>query len=336
MIKFLKQFENIFENKLIALAGLLGMFLGPVADALGSAFAYWSLVGVLVLLMLYAFYDEAKRYNRLHQEVIHLPIVIRVDDKTEGKYTLSLLLDAIEKETSITNYKEQLLKYRGINVEEFVFEYSGTLYDFDRLLSFARIISYNINQVEKEIGAKIRFHVAYYRRPSVAFMLGVIFRTEGIVLYQNNDAGETFERVSVVDSRRYKEKVKTFQRYDVTRQIKDANSDEALVIINSASHDIDPKTPSLQRFANKIILSLKGNGTIPYTEDWTLYSQEIYTVLHDARMEFKKLHIVHAMPEAIAFLVGMAIENYWDIEITQYDSGEYRHMYNMQEAKFYF
>ena len=289
-------------------------------------------------MIVYALFDEAKRYNRFHQNVIYLPIVIRVDDKTQGKYVLSLLLKSIEKETSITNYKEQILKYRGINVEDFVFEYSGSLYDFDRLLSFARIISYKVNQIEKETGSKIRFYVAYYRRPSVAFLLGVIFRTEGVTLYQNNDAGETFERVSVVDSRRYKEKVKNFVRYEVKEYHQNAEQGEhALIVINSASHDIDINAESLKEYDDKIVLKLKGYGTIDYhKEDWSYYSQEVYTVIHDARLRYKRLTIVHAMPEAIAFLVSMAIENYWDIEITQYDSGGYRHMYNMQDVKFYF
>jgi hypothetical protein len=42
------------------------------------------------------------------------------------------------------------------------------------------------------------------------------------------------------------------------------------------------------------------------------------------------------MPEALALLLGMAMENYWNIEITQYFNNDNIPVYNMQDVQFYF
>ncbi len=336
----LKKLENLVDNPLIAVAGVFGMVLGPLADATGKSVWYWILLGVLLLLVLFAVFDEIHRYDTLHRDVLHLPLVIRVDDKTDSKYVLTLLLQRIEEQLGVKNYAKELLKYRKLNVEEFVFDYNGSIYDFNRLLSFAQLVSYRVNQSERELKTKIRFHIAYYRRPSVAFMLGVIFRTEGVVLYQNNDAAESFERVADIADRRYKERLEALQRYELEEDFQEEAGSEVLVVINSASHNVDLRAQGVSHYQNRVVLTLKPRngkkGTIPYKEEWSEYAAEIYTVLHDMRLRFDKIILAHAMPEALAFIVGMAIENYWNIDITQYEVDGYKRVYNMQDVKYYF
>jgi nitrogen fixation-related uncharacterized protein len=41
------------------------------------------------------------------------------------------------------------------------------------------------------------------------------------------------------------------------------------------------------------------------------------------------------MPESIAFVIGMAMENYWDVKITQYDDRDYKYVLNMKDIKYY-
>jgi len=344
---FLK-LENIFSNKLVQFASMLGLFLGYLADAISDEKVYLAFAIFILLILLIAIIDEMRKYDIFHTDTIHIPVVIRVDDNTDTNYVLETLLKKIEKEHNLHNYKENLLKYRRVNLDEFIFQYNGDLFDFKRLLSFAQIINYKINQTEKALKTRVLFHVAYYKRPSIAFMLGVIFRTEGVILYQNDDGGRTFQNIANVTSREYKEHVEKLEKYTLTDEINDNEDDTLLFIINSASHNVDPRVKSLRNYTNRATMTLKPQkvsraqgekivkGTIPPEDNWAQYSQEIYTKIHDYRLQYKKIVIAHAMPEALAFLVGMAMENYWNIEITQYYNNDNVYLYNMQDIKFYF
>jgi len=345
MQKLLPKLENFFSNKIVQFAGILGLFLGYIADAISNKEVYLAFAFVIIILLVIALFSEIKTYDIYHTKTIHIPVVIRVDDNTDTHYVLETLLSKIEQTYELPHYKENLLKYRGINLEEFIFEYNGDLFDFKRLLSFAQIINYKINQTEKALKTNVLFHVAYYRRPSVAFMLGVIFRTEGVMLYQNDDGGRTFQNVANVTSRAYKERTQELQKYTLHEEFEDDEcNEELLFIINSASHNVDPKVKSLKEYKNRVTMTLNPQkvgdkivtGTVPPKDEWTEYSHEIYTKLHDYRLHYKKIIIAHAMPEALAFLLGMAMENYWNIEITQYHNNDNITLYNMQDIKFYF
>lgn len=330
--------KNLPQNKYIVFAGLSGILLGPTADAVGEPIFYVALVVFFILFIAFAIYDEINRYNQFNEEVIHIPLIIKVDANSEADFALARVLDTIEKTYRLSNYRENLLKYRGINVENFIFEYNGDLYDFERLLSFAQIISYKVNQTEKDLKTQVRFHVAYYRRPAVGFMLGVIFRTQAVSVYQNNDTGEAFDMVANLVDRSYKERVAEFKQFDVQEYLREQKTKELLIIINSSSHQVNQNAVSLAKFENKITVTLsKNRSTIPPKgTGWQEYSREVYTVIHDAQLHYEKITIAHAMPEALAVLLGMAMENYWNVDITQYQDNEYRYLYNMQDVRFYF
>jgi len=344
MKKFFSKLENFFSNKIVQFAGILSLFLGYIADAIGNKEVYLAFAFIIIILLIIALSIEIKTYDIYHAKTIHIPVIICVDDNTDTHYVLETLLSKIEQKYELHNYQENLLKYRGINLEEFIFEYNGSLFDFKRLLSFSQIINYKINQTEKALKTNVLFHVAYYRRPSVAFMLGVIFRTEGVMLYQNDDGGRRFQNVANVTSRAYKQRIKELKKYTLCEEFENEECDELLFIINSASHNIDPEVKSLKEYKNRVTMTLNPQkvddkiviGTVPPKDEWAEYSHEIYTKIHDYRLRYKKIIIAHSMPEALAFLLGMAIENYWNIEITQYCDNDNIALYNMQDIKFYF
>ena len=41
------------------------------------------------------------------------------------------------------------------------------------------------------------------------------------------------------------------------------------------------------------------------------------------------------MPEAIAVILGMGLENYWNIHVTQYDNNDYQNVFTMNKIKYY-
>ncbi len=332
----LKKFKYIFNNTYIQIAGLLALFLSPLADYLGGTYAFGILASILICLFVFGLIDEYMIQKKLQVKMVHIPIVIKVDDGPDPKYVMNNLIEIIEEINALDNYEEDLRKYFGINLDTFIFEYNGSIYDFDRLMSFARIIKYKLNQIEKQLNGRVKFHVAYYKRPSIGFLIGTLFRTDGIVVYQNNDFENKFYKVTDINSRKYKERIKKFTKYTVTESIEDKNLDNILVVINSASHSVNLQANSLIEHKNIIKITLNENGTIPYDNNWTEYASEIYNILNNLQTRFKNITIAHSMPEAISIILGMALENYWNINITQYDNNDYKDVYTMNKIKYYF
>lgn len=210
------------------------------------------------------------------------------------------------------------------------------MYDFDRLINFARIIRYNLQQLEVVLNKPVKFHIAFYRRPMVGFLIGTMFRTSDLVIYQNNDAKNRFEKVANIQDRKYKEKVNQFIKYTIDNNIQNPEDENILLVINSASHNVNVNEESLKKFSNVITITLNSNGTIPYKDDWTDYSQEIYNIFNEVQTTYKTIRVAHSMPEALAILLGMGLENYWNVEITQYSNGSYPVIYRMNQIKYYF
>lgn len=330
----IKQIKYLIDNLYINIAGISAMVLSPFADAIGSP-AYWWLFGGLLLLFVFGIFDELVKNNKLSTEIIHIPIVIKVDDGPESKYVMQNLIERIEQKNGLNNYEALLQKYFSLNLEDFIFEYNGSIYEFDRLISFARIIKYSVAKIEKQFKGRVKFHVAYYRRPSIGFLIGTIFRTEGVVVYQNSDFDNKFYDVADIKNRDYKSQVKEFTKY-IIENIKSDNSKEiVLIAIESSSHSIAIESSNLKNFDNIIRIKIIEGSTIPYEIDWTSYAQQIYTVLNQAQTKYKKIVIAHAMPEALSIVLGMALENYWNIDITQFDQNDYKYIYTMNQIKYF-
>lgn len=331
-----KKLKYLSSNKFIQIAGLSALFLNPIVDAIGGSITFLMLATILIILFLYGLYDEIKTQKKLKQATIHIPIVIKIDDGPDPKYVLQNLVQKIEEIQKLEDYEDDMKKYFGINIDSFIFEYTGSIYDFDRLMSFARIIKYKINQIEKQLEGRVKFHVAYYKLPAIGYLLGTLFRTEGIVVYQNNDYENRFEKVADINSRKYKERTDGYVKYDISENFADEESSEVLIVINSASHTVNENASSLKSKMNKVRIVLKEPGTIPYESDWTVYANEIYNVINELQTKYKTIIIAHSMPEAISVVLGMALENYWNIKITQYENNEYNKVFSMNDIRYYF
>ncbi|WNL30489.1 hypothetical protein [Aliarcobacter cryaerophilus] len=333
-MKMIRMLKYLIDNIYINIAGISAMLLSPFADAIGSP-AYWWLFGGLVLLFIFGIFDEILKNQKLSAETIHIPIVIKINDGPESKYVMQNLIERIEQKNALNGYETLLQKYFSLNLEDFIFEYNGSIYEFDRLMSFARIIKYNVGKIEKQFKGRVKFHVAYYRRPSIGFLIGTVFRTEGVVIYQNSDFDNKFYNIAEIKNRDYKTPVKEFVKYNIENIKSDNFKDRILITIESSSHLIAIDSSSLKNFSNIIKIKLIEGSTIPYDSDWTIYAQEIYTILNEIQTIYKKIVIAHAMPEGLAVILGMALENYWNIDITQFEQNDYKYVYTMNQIKYF-
>lgn len=329
--------DNFLENKIISFVGILAIVLGTFTVAIDSQIVNWLITIMLFGAIVSAWIYEYIKSKKLSSMQIHIPIVIKIDDGPDVEYAMDELINSIEKKYNLKDYKSVLQKYFSINYKRLVFEEKYDIENFDRLMSFARIIHYNIQQLETMLAQPIKLHIAFYRRPAFGFLIGTMFRTNNLAIYQNNDFKNCFECVADIKNRKYKERIafENFTKYSIKMSLEDDQSDMVLVVINSASHSVNTEDKKLKIYKNRTIVSLKENGTIPYENDWICYAQEIYNVFNCLQANGKKMIVAHAMPEALSVMLGMGLENYWDIKITQYIDGTYQEVFSMKDIRYY-
>ena len=331
--------NKFLEHKYIGISGIIAGTIAIIGDAFSYSFLYILAAVTYILGIGLGIYDIKKEEKFYKSNEIHLPIVINVDSPKSSLHIYKQLLKKIENEIGVKNYEEGLKKYLNIVRENLIYEYGvglENIYNHNKLISFLQIISYNINKIQKKLDNKIIFHIAYYSRPAIAFALGIVFENDDVVVYQNNPDKDYFDEVARSENRNYKRNVKEFEKFEVIRN--ENGEDEILLVINTSSHKVNINAPSLKKFKNKILLNAKHDGTISLDEDWMQYVREIFTVLNDLQTKYSQIVIAHAMPESIAFLVGMSMGSYWNVKITQYDSNtqDYKDVYSMKDIKIYF
>lgn len=326
--------QNVIENKYIKIGSVVAIFLGLFADFMSTPIYFAVALVVVSIFTMVAFFDEKKKKKIYTKQSVPVPIVISVDSTKSTNHVFDMLIKRIETSEKFENLEENLKKYLNIVKDDIVFHYTGSVYDKERLTSFLQIIRYKLNQIEINMKSNVEFHVAYYERPAIGFLIGAIFKTDGIVVYQNSDSKDDFEKIAKIDTRNYKNKVHEFTKFKVEKKFNE--SDTVLLAIKASSHDIAFNSDSLKSYNNIISMYANHDGTIRIDEDWVLYAREIVTVLNELQPQYKNITIVHNMPEALAIIVGMAIGNFWNIQMTQYDRGEYKNIIKLNEVKCYF
>ncbi|MFB2875676.1 SAVED domain-containing protein [Floridanema aerugineum] len=51
----------------------------------------------------------------------------------------------------------------------------------------------------------------------------------------------------------------------------------------------------------------------------TQYCREIFKVLHEAQQHYTEIKLVYSMPVSLAIAVGMTIQHFWNVKLTNYD-----------------
>jgi len=331
-----KYMGNIFENHIFQASMALAGFGGLFSDAYFGVYGFWITLCVALILLFWAIVDEYRMGRFYANEVLPIPVVISVDDAKPLNAIYLSVIKEIEKDKRFKNIEKKLNRYFNISREDLLFQYNGSMYDNERLISFLQIIRHSLNAIERRFENKVQFHIAYLKRPAVGFAIGSMFRSDGIVVYQNNDFQDRFDRVATIASRQYKEKIVEYQKFTLIEEMQNSLNKNLLLVIQLSSHNVSYEHTTFKGFENRVILKSKGNGTIGMDEDWVLYAQEIYNTINKLRLEYEHITIAHSMPEAVAMIVGMALENYWDINITQFDQGDYKTVINLQSIHYYF
>jgi len=323
--------ENIINNRFANLASILAIFSAFLADFYGSKNGYiWAFFTVAILFLL-AYFDEAKKQKLYTSANIPIPLVFNISNPASSKSALNALFDILEKD--FPNHKKNLKKYFNIIEDDLIFKYNGDIFDEARFIDFLKITKHDIKKLENQTPKQIQYHIVYIGPIANAILIGTMLGTEGTTLYQYNKSTDAYNITLEIDSRVFKEHIdgKKIIKETIIGDLND--SDTVSVAIDAASHKI-----SLDKLQKPIIhLESTLGATIKKQEDFIRINKEIYSVLNELQQKKKHIVLAYSMPTSIGILLGMSIQNYWDIEITQFYEGEYKtvikHLYDI---KYYF
>ena len=328
--------QNVLENAYFQFISIAVILLGVFADALANTLYYYSLGSVVALFILLAIWDVRRMQKIYQKDTLHIPVVINVAAKHNAGHIFNTLVKDIEKKHGLSSLEKNLKRYSNIFKDDLIFEYNGDIYNKKSLISFIQIISYQLNKIQANSANKVVFHLAYYKLPSIGFLVGAIFDLDSIVIYQNNPDKDSFDEVAITQERNYKNEVDEYKKFSITEPKNDGTKKKVLLGLKLSSHDIEFHKAKLSSFTNIVYMRANHKGTIQLDEDWVLYAREIFTMLKKLHAEYEEITIAHNMPESIAILVGMALGNYWAIEMTQYADEEYKSLIKLNEVKCYF
>lgn len=318
-----KILSNTYAQLSLAVAAVGGL----ISDEIGQG--YWVALLLAGLLFLYAIYDEKKNLKIYTQNNLPIPLVFNVSNPADSKSALSILFTLLEKE--FPEHQANLRKHFNIIENDLIFKYDGDIFNEKRFVDFLKISKHNIKKLEAQTPKNVDFHVVYIGPISSAIMVGTLFGTEGVTLYQYNKSSNSYNTVLEIDSREYKESVTTFKV--IEKETIGTITDTVTVAIDMASHKV-----ALSELEGAIVhVKSKLGATIHKPEDFIRANQEIYSVINNLQQNVSKIRLVYSMPVTLGILLGMSIQNYWDIEITQYDHGDYKSVIeHLNSIKYYF
>ncbi len=320
--------KNILSNIYTQIALIAAALGGLVSDQIGKG--YGVVIVIAIAIFLYACYDEYKTKKLYSKESIAIPIVFNISNPADPKSALEMLFEKLEKD--YPDHKENLEKYFNIIERDLIFKYDGDIFNEERFADFLKITKHDIKKLEAQTPKNVHFHIAYMGPIANAIMIGTLFGTEGVTLYQYNKSTNSYNTALVITGRKYKEGIKKLK---VTAQEQIGEIKESVTIaIDMASHKI-----SLGQLKEPIIHIKSTIGdTIKKPEDFIQANREIYSVINRLQQEkINHIKLVYSMPVAIAFLLGMSIQNYWNIELTHYEEGEYKTIIErLNKIKYYF
>lgn len=320
--------KDIYSNFFTQLALALGAIGGLMADQLGRGY---SIVLVLTgFIIAYAIYDEYKKKQLYIKQNIPIPIVFNISNPADSKSSLNAIFKILEKK--YPNHKENLEKYFNIIERDLIFKYDGDIFNEKRFIDFLKITKHDIKKLEAQTPQNIDLHIVYIGPIANAILIGTMLGTEGVTLYQYNKSTDSYTISIKIDSREYKENVDKFKVIK-KEEIGDIRGKDITVAIDLASHKV-----TLCKSDEPIVhLQSIIGSTIHNSQDFIQANREIYTVINTLQQKCSHIKLIYSMPTTIAFMLGMSMQNYWDVEITQFDKGEYKTVLkHLDDISYYF
>lgn len=307
-----------------AIGGLLPVYINGVAVASGMA-----------ALIVLGIWSEARKMSIYKHDAIPLPIVINVSNPANSENALSSLFNLIEKDRKFRNYRHNLAQYLQISPLDLIFNYRGAIYETERLKDFLKITRYDLEKLKTKTPRNTIIDLAYIGPASVGILIGTVLSLDSTNIFQYSKTSDSYYSVVEIRDRTSKEDIAEFEKFEV--EFPQKRQQKVTVAIDVSSHKIRTEDSSITAYGDLIYMKSQSNGTIELHEDWMQYSREIFKVLNLAQQNYEEIRLVYSMPVALAIILGIALQNYWNITLTQYDSSNntYRDLMKLNDLQFY-
>lgn len=327
---------GILSNPYTALTSLLAMFGALFADALGKG--YVVVFGLAGLIFIYGILDELRKINIYQHDSIPLPVVINIANPARSENALSCLFNIIEKDHRYRNHRQHLAQYLTLKDTDLVFDYPGDIYSLEMLKDFLKITRHTLEELKGKTPKNTTFYLAYIGPASVGILVGTMLGTDSVKIFQYNKSSDSYYEAISIDDRRLKQPVSQFEKFAITRKPDVQSQPRLTVALDIAAHKIKLNDPNIQTYGDLIYMASQSNGTIQPSEDWIRYCQEIFTILNSAQQTYDEIRLIYSMPVALAVALGCALQNYWNIMLTNYESenGTYQNLMRMNELRYFF
>lgn len=170
------------------------------------------------------------------------------------------------------------------------------------------------------------FHIALRIPSSLAIGIGASIGTGKlpIALYHYDPLKGYLNLINLIENNRViKRKIDKFREISIVRKQSGINTERCVVGIRLASHSPEGKP------LENLISNVKGDvfliehkaftGNLPLDADWTEIVAELRAAVEEIHEDYSEIHMVMSVPVIIAFALGMALGNYWNINIYQFD-----------------
>jgi hypothetical protein len=327
---------SVLSNPYTAWTSLLAMFGALFADALGQGYVW--VLGVAGLLFIIGIVNELRKVNIYQHEAIPLPIVINIANPASSDNALNCLFNIIEKDPRYYNHRQHLAQYLTLKASDLVFQYSGDIHHPEMLRDFLKITRHNLEKLKGKTPKNTTLYLAYIGPASVGVLVGTMLGTDSVKIFQYSKSSDSYYEAIHIEDRRLKESVSDFEMFTITRKPETKRHSKVTVALDIASHKIKLSEPSIQAYGDLIYMASRSNGTIAASDDWLRYCQEIFTVLNSAQQTYDEIRLIYSMPVALSVALGCALQTYWQIMLTNYDSttNTYKDLMRMNDLRYYF
>ena len=335
--------EEFLSNKYIQIGSFISIPLAFLADYCSQIdffsknnegnIPYFIAFFVILILFIIGVFNEYRLKKLYNSKNIPLPIVFNISNPNSSESALFSLYEKIEEDGKFLNHKKNLEKYLKIIDDDLIFKYDGDIFNEDRFIDFLKIVKHDISQLQKRIKKDIHFHIVYIGPIANAIAIGTIFATDGLTLYQYNKSTDSYQVSFTIEDRSFKESIDKYEIFEKNILGDVDNSENVTVAIDLASHNI-----ALQKLNEPIVhLKSKVGSTLKKADQFLKANKEIYQVLNDMQQKDKAIKLVYSMPVTVGFLLGMSMQTYWKVTLTQFDNGEYRSIVkNLNKIRYYF
>jgi SMODS-associated and fused to various effectors sensor domain len=329
--------EIIVENTIVNFAAIVA----GIGSLVFSVTFPTGVIGVFLLslaIVAIGTVTEAQKYFIYTQESLPIPIVINIANPANELDALNSLFTIIQQEPPFSNYQKNIHKYLGISSDDLVYKFGGDIFDTERLKDFLKITKHDLGKIKQKTPQNSQFHLVYIGPASVAFLVGSMLGREGLKIFQRNQEDNSYKCIAETRDRLLKEEITSFDKFkfELIKQREELISENITVAIDTASHRLNINDPAIQNYGDIGSLENKNGNTILFEEDWLQYCREIFHVLNEQQQGYKEIKLIYSMPVSLAITVGMAVQHFWNIQLTNYDpqTGTYRNLIKMNEVIF--